>query len=120
MPLSIMIVEDEEIIALDLKEMLEEAGHSVMRKHATTMDEALATATKHRPQVAIVDIGLKGEDTGFEIGKVLGSGYKMPILFLTGQSDFLVRAMALEEEPLGYITKPYQQSDILDALARLG
>ena len=117
MPLRILIVEDEALIALDLQEMLEDAGHKVVG-HAVSMEEALRLAAKAKPDVALVDVGLKGEGNGLDTAEALGSRFRIPALFLTGSTDFRVRAMALDVEPLGYVVKPYLPDDILGMLAQ--
>ncbi len=118
MPLQIMIVEDEPMIALDLQDTLEGAGHKVLGV-ARSMEEALGIAAKSKPQLAIVDIELHGEGDGLDTAQALGTRYGVSVLFLTGRSDFLVRAMALDIEPLGFISKPFKQGEVLDALRGL-
>lgn len=115
MPLRILIVEDEHLIALDLQEVLESAGHTVVG-HAVSMEDALKLAAKAKPDVALVDVGLKGEGNGLDTATALGARYRIPTLFLTGNADFRVRAMALDVEPLGYVMKPYMPDDVLSAL----
>lgn len=115
MPLRILIVEDEKMIALDLQDVLEEAGHQVVG-HATNMADALAIVSVHKPHLAVIDIELDGEGNGLDVAQSLGADHGIPALFLTGRPDFLVRAMALDVEPLGYVSKPYRRGDILAAL----
>lgn len=115
MPLRIVIVEDEQMIALDLTEILEGAGHKVVG-HAKTMTDALKLAAKTKPDVALMDMELQDASTGMEAAEALGATFKLPILFLTGRSDIMVQAMALEIQALGFLTKPYKPEEILSAL----
>lgn len=115
MPLRILIVEDESMIALDLTDILEGAGHSVVG-HATTKREALNLAGKTKPDIVLMDMELADGSSGLDAAEALGASHRLPILFLTGRGDFMVRAMALDIQPLGYITKPYQPADVLSAL----
>lgn len=114
--LRILIVEDEDLIALDVQEILEQAGHHVVGR-ATGMAEAIKLAAETKPQIAILDVDLKEGGNGMDTAEELTSQHSVRVLFLTGRSDFLVRAMAMNGDPLGYIQKPYKPSDILDALA---
>lgn len=116
MPFRIMIVEDEDLIALDIQEILEEASHIVVGR-ASNMADAVELAARTKPDIAILDVNLKGDGNGMDTAEALGSQHDMRVLFLTGRSDFLVRAMAMETEPLGYVDKPYQPADILKAVA---
>lgn len=116
MPLRIMIIEDEHVIALDLRDILEGAGHTVIG-HATAFEEALQLARRHRPQVALTDMDLAGARNGLDTAAALGSEFGIVPLFITAREDFLVRAMDLPVEPLGYIGKPYRAAEVLDALA---
>lgn len=115
MPLRVLIVEDEHLIALDLRDILEGAGHTVVG-HATNQAEALKLAKRGKPDVAMMDMDLQDGGSGLDAAAALGSKFQVPVLFLTGDSGFLVRAMALPIEPLGYVSKPYQPAEILDAL----
>lgn len=118
MPMRVLIVEDEELIALDLQEILEGDGHTVVGQ-ATTADEAVKLATKHKPDVALMDVELSDGSNGLVVAEALGRKLKLPVVFLTARNDFMVRAMTLEPEPLGYITKPFIAADVLSALAAL-
>ena len=115
MPLRIMIVEDEQLIALDLQDILESAGHTVVG-HATTMRSAVKLAGKSKPDVALMDMELKDGSNGMDAAQAISDKFGVPELFLTARSDFMVRAMAMDVEPVGFVTKPYQPNDLLTAL----
>lgn len=116
MPLRILIVEDERMIALDLTDILEGAGHKVVG-YATTMAQALKLASETKPDLALMDMELEDGSSGLEAAEALGASSRLPILFLTGRGDFMVRAMALDIQPLGFVTKPYRPDDVLAALS---
>lgn len=115
MPLRILIVEDEHMIALDLTDILQGAGHNVVG-HATTMREAVKLAAKTKPDFALMDMELADGSNGMDAAEALGDKFGVPVLFLTGRGDFMVRAMALDIQPLGFVTKPYQAGEVLAAL----
>lgn len=116
MSLRILIVEDEELIALDLQDILEAAGHTVVGR-ATSLSEATKLAKKGNPQVALVDMELSHGESGIDVARALHEATGIRPLFITGRGDFMVQAMALSFEPIGYLTKPYQPEEVLQALA---
>ena len=115
MPLRILIVENEELIALDLQDIVEGAGHTVVGR-AASQAEAVRLARKAKPTVALVDMELDDGANGLDVAVALHEAAGTLPLFITGRSDFLIRAMALDFEPLGYITKPYKADEVLAAL----
>ena len=62
---------------------------------------------------------LQGEKNGLETAAALGDAYGVIPLFVTGHTDYRVRAMALPIEPLGYLTKPFRPEEMLAALTAL-
>ncbi|MBE7183797.1 MAG: response regulator [Methylobacterium mesophilicum] len=119
MPLRVLIVEDQTIVALDVQDIVEGAGFKVVG-HATSPEEALKLAAKAKPQIAIVDMSLNGEADGLGVARTLGQRHRIPVLFLTGSDAYIVRANSMEIEPLGYVLKPYQPEDILAPLRAFG
>jgi len=108
----VLIVEDEPLTAVSLELELELAGHHVLGPAADS-DHALRLATQHRPDVALIDIGLHGNAQGVELARTLRSQYDVAVLFVT-----MTRGTALENQDaaVGVITKPFDPDDVLDSV----
>lgn len=108
---SILIVEDESILALGLECSLEEFGYEVSGIE-TTYDRAIAHAKDNLPDLIIMDINLKGEKTGIEAAKYIWQEFKIPIVFLTSYTDDKTIKSAISSEPYGYLTKPCRENEL--------
>jgi PAS domain S-box-containing protein len=117
----ILIVEDENIVAWDLKETLEKLGHSVVDLVVSGI-EAVGAAAKTRPDLVLMDIRLVGAMDGIAAGGEIYHQFNIPIVYLTAHADELTLARATKTDPFGYIIKPFQsrslQSTIKIALQR--
>ncbi|KQQ90251.1 response regulator [Aureimonas sp. Leaf324] len=118
MSLCIMIVEDEMLLALDLEDILVEAGHKVAGQ-ASDMHQALALAERFGEQidVAIMDVNLARGSNGVETAAALRQRWNIPSLFVSGNLDEKTRALALEWQPVGFVGKPYSEREVLAAIA---
>ena len=85
-PKKILIVEDEVIIASDMKKKLEEAGHSVI-DIATKGEKAIEIALSLKPDLIFMDIMLSGKMDGIEAAKEIHNSSDIPIIFLTAHSE---------------------------------
>ncbi|GAB4217174.1 MAG: hypothetical protein OHK0012_20980 [Synechococcales cyanobacterium] len=110
----ILIVEDEKVIARDLSSLLKKLGYTVVAI-AGTFEEAVARATEHQPDVVMMDIVLKGEQTGIETAAKLKE-FGIPVIFLTAYADHETLEKAKETEPLAYIVKPFEPRDVQTTL----
>jgi response regulator NasT len=110
----ILIAEDESIIRMGLKSMLQEMGHEVFA--AADGREALQLARHYEPDMAILDIKMPKTD-GLETAKTLARTQPMPILLLTAysQQDLVERATELPIQ--GYLVKPIQPPELSAAIA---
>ena len=110
----ILIAEDESIIRLGLKTMLQEMGHEVYA--ATNGREALQMARRHDPELAILDIKMPFTD-GLETARVLTRTQPLPILLLTAfsQQDLIEEAAGLPIQ--GYLVKPIKPEELAAAIA---
>jgi diguanylate cyclase (GGDEF)-like protein len=102
----ILIVEDERIIALDLRAALEELGYRVVGT-ASTSDDAMAKAAQFQPDLTLMDIRIKGSVDGIQTAAQLKARYSMPVVYLTANADHATLRRALETVPAGYLAKPY-------------
>ncbi len=107
----ILVVEDEGILAIELTEKLEKLGYSVIAV-ASFGEEAIELAYKHKPDLILMDIVLKGEIDGIEAARKIQSTLNIPIIYLTAYaSDDIVKRAKLTE-PFGYLVKPYSDRDL--------
>lgn len=111
----ILIVEDEIIAALSLKETLERSGH-VVTDVATTSTEAMASLESELPDLVLMDINLEDKDDGIIIGKSILNTYKLPVIFITAYADKETISRAREVFPYGYLVKPWQEGELLAVL----
>ncbi|MCC7563429.1 MAG: response regulator [Methanobacterium sp.] len=107
---SIIIVEDEMITALDLKEKLIEAGYSVPAI-VSDGEEAVNIVAEIRPDLVLMDIVLQGEMDGIAAAKKISS-LDIPVIFLTAYSDKDTLQRAKSTSPYGYIIKPYPDKEL--------
>ncbi|HZR96311.1 MAG TPA: response regulator [Gaiellaceae bacterium] len=110
----ILVAEDETIIRLDLKDLLERAGHEVCAE-ARDGEEAVELARSHRPDLTIMDVKMPRLD-GIEAAKRILDEQPMPIVMLTayGQDELVSRAA--EAGVFGYLVKPFREQDLLPAI----
>ncbi len=115
---TILLVEDEGLIALHLMEVLTNAGYTVT--DLITSGEELLTLLEHsaRPDAIIMDIGLAGEIDGIETARRLRDRYDIRVIFLTAYSDQNRLEEANEVNPYEYLIKPVMQEDLLRAVGK--
>jgi DNA-binding LytR/AlgR family response regulator len=110
--LKILIVEDEIITAMDLSETLQEAGHTITAI-ARNLDQAVKAVKSYPPDLALIDIELK-ESTGDGIAtaRALLDHHRMPIIYLTANSEPKTFQSAKETLPAAYLLKPFRQEEL--------
>lgn len=114
-PIKLLIVEDELIIAEDLRDILEGLHYEVV-DIAITAREALQMIEEHLPDLIILDIHIKGGKDGIDLAADIREQYQLPFLFLTSHADPATLQRAKEVEPYGYLVKPFQEKDIYAAV----
>lgn len=107
----IIIVEDEAIIAMELKSTLQSLGHQVVA-HAQNGDRALDVFATTESDLVLLDINIKGTKSGIDLAHILKDKYQVPFIFLTSFSDRQTLDMVKETNPYGYIVKPFTESDL--------
>ncbi len=112
---TILIVEDDAIIAYDLAETVRGMGH-VVCGNATTMEESLALAVEHRPTLALLDIRLADGDNGLEVARELRARRFLPVIFVTAFPDDLAKNGLEHLGPV--IPKPFTRDQIEQAITR--
>jgi response regulator NasT len=118
----VVVAEDEAIIRLDLKEMLEEEGFDVVGE-AADGDAAVRLAEEQRPDLVIMDIKMPGLD-GLQAAERITEHDLAAVLILTAFSQRQLVQRAAESGAMGYVVKPFQKADLMPAieiaLARYG
>jgi len=110
----VLIAEDEAIIRLDLKEMLEEEGFDVVGE-ASDGEAAVRIARERSPDLVIMDIKMPGMD-GLTAAEHIVSGGIAAVLILTAFSQRDLVHRAAEAGAIGYLVKPFQKSDLVPAI----
>ena len=111
---SILIVEDEFIVANDLAFFLEEQKFVVLGI-AATVNEALALIDKQRPYIVLLDIHLKEKLTGIDLAKKLQQ-MNIPFIYLSAYSNKFILEEAKKTNPYGFLVKPFREKDLRIAL----
>lgn len=107
----IMIVEDEKIVALDIKDSLEHFGYSVPCM-TDTGEDAIKFIDKFHPDLILMDIVLKGKIDGIEAARTIHENYGIPVIYLTAYSDERTLQRAKLTEPFGHILKPFDEREL--------
>jgi PAS domain S-box-containing protein len=107
----ILVVEDEAIVLLDLKNRLNTLGYVIVGS-ASYGDDAIKKAEETRPDIVLMDIGLKGKIDGIEAADHIRRQLNIPIIYLTANSDFTTLQRAKVTEPFGYILKPFDEREL--------
>jgi response regulator NasT len=116
MPVAVRVViaEDEAIVRLDLKEIMEEEGYEVVGETGRG-DEAVELVKRHKPDIAILDIKMPGVD-GLTAAREISSERLSAVLILTAFSQRDLIEQARNAGALAYLVKPFQKSELLPAI----
>lgn len=106
-----LIVEDEILIAEELRERLSVLGFAVIAA-VDSADEAVAIATKERPDVVLMDIRLKGKKDGVQATEEIHHQVDVPVVYLTAHSDRLTVDRARGTQYDGFILKPFREREL--------
>ncbi|WP_372680492.1 response regulator [Desulfosarcina sp.] len=108
----ILVVEDEGIVAQEIKSRLEKSGYSVC---AVAHDgrTAIAHAGKMHPDLVLMDIKLKGEMDGIDAAGVIRDRFNVPVVYLTAYTDPATLERAKVMEPFGYVVKPFETRSLM-------
>ncbi len=112
---NILVVEDQFIVGEDLARSLRKLGFSVCSV-ATSGEEAIEQVTQFQPDLALMDIRLKGQMDGIEAAAHLKRHFNIPVIYLTAHSDDSTLQRASETEPLGYLLKPFEERQLYTTL----
>ncbi len=108
---NILIVEDDEITALNLKLSLQKHGYNIVAV-CDSAQQVKSKISAYSPDLVIIDISLQESSDGIELAKVIRKKYNLPFIFLTSYSDDDIIAKAKQTEPYGYIVKPFDPNSL--------
>jgi len=111
----ILVVEDENIVALEIKKRLQKLGY-IVPGVASTGEDAIIKAEGILPDLVLMDIMLKGEIDGIQAAGEIRSRFNIPVIYLTAYSDEETLERAKLTEPYGYILKPFEEDDLRTAI----
>lgn len=113
--INVLIVEDEPLIAQDIKMFLDNIDFSVAGiAHNST--RALDYLANRNPDAVLLDISIKGDKDGIDLAEIINEKYKIPFIYLTSHSDKMTVERAKHTLPYGYIVKPFDERDLLTSL----
>jgi diguanylate cyclase (GGDEF)-like protein/PAS domain S-box-containing protein len=105
---TILIVEDQQIVALDLQYTLQSLGYAISGV-AASGPEALAIAAAERPDLVLMDVRLRGDMDGIATAQALRARHDLPVVYLTAHNDEVTRARAAATTPYGFLVKPFDE-----------
>lgn len=107
----ILVVEDQSIVALNIKSQLKNMGYAVPGT-AVSGEEAIKEAEITNADLVLMDIMLKGDIDGIEAARIIKSRFGTPVIYLTACTDFETLERAKQTDPEGYISKPFKEEDL--------
>ena len=113
--MNILIVEDEHIVAIHLQGVLKEFGYQA-DDVATNYEEAIAILQTKVVHLVMLDINLKGHQTGIDVAEFIRENLKVPFIFLSSHQDMAVVNAALKTSPNAFLPKPFDKVTIYSAL----
>ncbi|MFZ2072031.1 MAG: response regulator [Halobacteriota archaeon] len=112
---SVLIVEDEAIVAEDLEMVITDLGYEVVGRVASA-GAAVKKALELKPDLVLMDIVLKGQGNGIDASLEIKNKLDIPIIFLTAYSDMELIDRAKSTAPYAYLVKPFQDRQLLAAI----
>src|SRR5688572_2692269 len=114
LPKTILVVEDERLVAKDLQRSLTNLGYQVPAT-AASADDAIRLASDRCPDLVLMDIRIKGDLDGIETAQILRHKFDVPVVYLTAYADEETVARAKVTEPFGYLLKPVKEGELRSA-----
>ncbi len=110
----VLIAEDETIIRLDVRALLEKAGHEVVAEARDGL-EAVELAAAHAPDLIVMDVRMPHMD-GIDAARAITAARPVPIVMLTAYAEGDLVARASDAGAFGYLVKPFREVDLLPAI----
>jgi CheY-like chemotaxis protein len=111
LPINLMLVEDERIVAFDLKRQLQGFGYRVSSVVASG-EQAISQVDQEKPDLVLMDIHLDGRMDGIEAAAAIRASHQVPVVFLTAYAEDDTLRRALESRPFGYLIKPCEGREL--------
>lgn len=111
----ILIVEDQKIIALDLKRVLAKKGY-LISGICESGEDAIKVTAYEKPDLILMDILLKGKLNGIETAETISEKYDVPVIYLTALTDVDTYLKAIKTEPKKYLMKPLEIDSLEKAI----
>lgn len=108
----ILVVEDDQLVAIDICTRLEALGFYDVAGRATTGEDAINLVGELKPDLVLMDIVLKGVMDGIEAAGIIHSRYNVPVVYLTSYTDEELLKRAKITVPFGYILKPFNAREL--------
>lgn len=112
---SVLIVEDNPVVGIDLRQLMEDLGISVpaILYHG---EKVLPWLRENRVDLVMLDIHLAGQMTGIDVAQKLMSEFQLPVIFLTAFQDQETVQKALATAPAAFLSKPFRNADVMAAI----
>lgn len=111
----VLIAEDENLIALNIQNILNDYGFEVAAV-VKSGEEIIAVSKEIMPDIIVADVNLKGTINGIDAARKINALYKTPIIFVTGFSDQFTVQQVKDITPCFYLTKPFSKSILIDSI----
>lgn len=112
---NVLIVDDEVVVAEDIRRQLRSLGYTVVGVASSGVD-AIRLGGEHRPDLILMDIKLKGAMDGIEAARSIQERFDIPVIYLTAFSDDETLERARHTLPLAYLIKPFVSTDLRAAV----
>lgn len=113
----ILVVEDDPVVALDIKKKLESLGYSIAGI-SETGPSALESMDRAIPDLVVMDVRLRGDMDGIDTALIVQKDYSVPVVYVTGQSDPGTLDRIQSSHPFGFLLKPFEARE-LDTVIRI-
>ncbi|MEP5366251.1 MAG: LytTR family transcriptional regulator DNA-binding domain-containing protein [Reichenbachiella sp.] len=113
--ISVLIVEDELIIANDLQDILESNNYHVIGI-AKSYDLAINKLSAKQPDIVLLDIQIDGSKDGIDLANTIRNEYEIPFVFISSHTDRATLDRAKESKPNGFLVKPFEDEDVFVAV----
>ncbi len=107
----VMVVEDERIVALNLKHRLTKLGYDITQL-VTSGQQALREIERSPPDVILMDINIDGEMDGIETASRIPQEHQVPVIYLTAYSEEATLERARGTKPYGFLLKPFSEREL--------
>jgi PAS domain S-box-containing protein len=113
----LLLVEDERITVLHIRNILANAGYPVLDT-VSSGEEALEIIKRYKPDIILMDIILDGKLDGIDTVEIILKEYKIPVIYLTANTDMYVMERAMKTQPFGYLPKPIERDQMVSMIKK--